>query len=57
MKGVDWGPLYNTYKDEKYDTEKIEEDILELPPDAFENSQNINDPILGLELWANDLYR
>ena len=26
MKGVDWGELYNTYKDEKYDTEKIEKE-------------------------------
>ena len=30
MKGVDWGPLYNTYKDEKYDTKEIEEEIARL---------------------------
>ena len=26
MKGVDWGTLYNAYKDEKLDTKKIEEE-------------------------------
>ena len=26
MKGVDWGTLYNIYKDENYNTEKIEEE-------------------------------
>ncbi len=30
MKGVDWGTLYNGYKDEKYDTKKIEEEIAKL---------------------------
>lgn len=30
MKGVDWGLLYNTYKDEKYDTKKIEEEAVRL---------------------------
>jgi len=30
MKGVDWGTLYNKYKDEKYDTEKIEEETAKL---------------------------
>lgn len=30
MKGVDWGILYNTYKDEKYDTKKIEEETEKL---------------------------
>ncbi len=30
MKGVDWGTLYNKYKDEKYDTEKIEKEIAKL---------------------------
>ncbi len=24
MKGVDWGTLYNTYKDESYNTKEIE---------------------------------
>jgi hypothetical protein len=27
MKGVDWGMLYNKYKDEQYNTEKIEKEI------------------------------
>ncbi len=30
MKGVDWGALYNDYKDGKYDTEKIEEETAKL---------------------------
>ena len=30
MKGVNWGALYNTYKDEKYNTEKIEEETEKL---------------------------
>ena len=33
MKGVEWGTLYNKYKDEKYDTKKIEEEILKLIDD------------------------
>ena len=30
MKGVDWGTLYNVYKDEKYNTEEIEEETEKL---------------------------
>jgi len=30
MKGVDWGALYNTYKDNKHDTKKIEEETAKL---------------------------
>jgi hypothetical protein len=30
MKGVDWGILYNKFKDEVYNTDKIEEEIKEL---------------------------
>jgi len=30
MKGVDWGTLYNTYKDEKFNTKKIEEETAKL---------------------------
>ena len=30
MKGVNWGALYNDYKDGKYDTEKIEEETARL---------------------------
>ncbi len=33
MKGVDWGMLYNKYKNEKYDTKKLEEEILKLIDD------------------------
>jgi hypothetical protein len=40
MKGVDWGFLYNKYKDEKYDTKAIEEEIakLVLDDDVTKNS-------------------
>lgn len=30
MKGVEWGTLYNTYKDEKYNTKEIEEETEKL---------------------------
>ncbi len=30
MKGVDWGTLYNAYKDDKYDTQNIETEIAKL---------------------------
>ena len=30
MKGVDWGILYNTYKDKNYNTKKIEEETAKL---------------------------
>ena len=30
MKGIDWGTLYNQFKDETYDTEKLEEEIAAL---------------------------
>lgn len=30
MKGVDWGTLYNKYKDAKFDTKKIEEETAKL---------------------------
>lgn len=33
MKGVDWGTLYNKYKDEVLDTKKIEEETLQLIAD------------------------
>lgn len=33
MKGVDWGTLYNKYKDEVLDTKKIEEETLRLIAD------------------------
>ena len=33
MKGVDWGMLYNKYKDEVYDTKKIEEETARLIQD------------------------
>lgn len=33
MKGVDWGSLYNTYKDEVYDTSQLEEQTAQLIAD------------------------
>lgn len=33
MKGVDWGTLYNKYKDELYDTDELERKILKLIDD------------------------
>lgn len=33
MKGVDWGPLYNKYKDKIYDTKAIEEETAKLIAD------------------------
>jgi len=30
QKGVDWGTLYNEFKDEVYDTKKLEEEIAKL---------------------------
>ncbi len=33
MKGIEWGPLYNKYKDELYDTKKLEAQILTLIDD------------------------
>lgn len=33
MKGLDWGPLYNMYRDTQYDTDKLEEKIAALMMD------------------------
>jgi len=33
MRGVDWGFLYNTYKDTKYDSKKIETEVAKLMED------------------------
>lgn len=33
MKGVDWGKLYNTYKDEQYDTDALESEVQKLMMD------------------------
>ncbi|WP_340067274.1 HNH endonuclease signature motif containing protein [Ascidiimonas aurantiaca] len=30
MKGIKWGELYNVFKDEKFDSKKLEEEITEL---------------------------
>lgn len=33
MKGIDWGSLYNTYKDVVYDTDKLENQVADLMKD------------------------
>lgn len=33
MKAVDWGPLYNQFKDEEFDTDKLEKQIAKLMQD------------------------
>lgn len=33
MAGVEWGPLYNRFKNEKYDVEKLEADVSKLMQD------------------------
>ena len=33
MKGIDWGFLYNEFKDQKYDSKKLEEEIAKLMED------------------------
>ena len=33
MKGIEWGPLYNTYKDTLFDTDKLEDRIKQLMMD------------------------
>jgi hypothetical protein len=33
MKGVEWGTLYDNYKNEKFDIEKLEQQIIELMQD------------------------
>jgi len=33
MKGIEWGFLYNEFKDQKFDSKKLEEDIVELIQD------------------------
>ena len=47
MKGVDWGTLYNTYKDTVYDTTKIEtETAMLLQDDDVTNKSGIYPYIL-----------
>jgi hypothetical protein len=33
MKGVDWGPLYNEFKDKEFDTDKLEKHVAKLMQD------------------------
>lgn len=33
MKGIDWGLLFNTYKNQKYNSDKLEEEIIKLMQD------------------------
>lgn len=47
MKGVDWGTLYNEFKDKKFDTDKLEKEIVELLLDEeIQNQKGIYPYIL-----------
>lgn len=47
MKGVDWGFLYNEYKDKQFDTDKIEEETKKLMEDEYvDNKKGIYDYIM-----------
>ncbi len=50
MKGVEWGTLYNKYKDTKYNPKKIEEEILKLiNDDEVQNIKGIYTYVLTRE--------
>lgn len=55
MKGLPWGFLYNEYKDNKFDTKKIEEEVVELMQDEdVTNKKGIYQYILtGKEKFLN----
>ena len=55
MKGIDWGFLYNTYKDQKFDSKKLEEQITELMLDEdVQNKKGIYSYVLtGKEKYLN----
>ena len=47
MKGIEWGPLYNKFKDEIYDAKKIESEIAQLIADEdVESKKGIYEYIL-----------
>lgn len=53
MKGVDWGSLYNKYKDEKFDTLKIEEETAKL---IFDDDVTKKSGIYPFILTRNERY-
>lgn len=55
MKGIDWGFLYNKYKDQKFDSKKLEEQITELMLDEdVQNKKGIYSYVLtGKEKYLN----
>jgi len=53
MKGVDWGSLYNKYKDEKYDTKIIEEETAKL---ILDDDVTIKSGIYPYILTRNEKY-
>lgn len=55
MKGIDWGFLYNKYKDQKFDSKKLEEQITELMLDEdVQNKKGVYSYVLtGKEKYLN----
>lgn len=55
MKGIDWGFLYNKYKDQKFEPKKLEEQITELMLDEdVQNKKGIYSYVLtGKEKYLN----
>jgi len=53
MRGVDWGTLYNEYKDGVYDTEKIEQETAKL---VFDDDVTSNKGIYPYILTRNEKY-
>lgn len=55
MKGIDWGVIYNEFKDQKFDSKKLEEQITELMLDEdVENKKGIYFYVMtGKEKYLN----
>ena len=59
MKGVEWGSLYNKYKDEIYDTKAIEEETAKLiaDDDATKKPKAVNDNVISiLKGYSDKIY-
>lgn len=65
MKGVDWGRLYNEYKNDKLDTEKLEKQIAKLMQDEdvtkksgiYEYVLNSNERALSIRAFSDNMKR
>lgn len=65
MKGVDWGKLYNTYKDERYDTDALESEIQKLMMDEdvtkksgiYEYVLTRNEKYLNIRAFTDNMKR